>query len=1242
MAETIAEELLVQIRLKTEALEEGMAEMRSILAKGSAQAEKLSVRQTATAKKAAREQVRAEQEAQTARITAIRAAEAEAKRAAEESARAAEEAAERAKAAQARLAAAAAAAFALIVKAVKEAVDAANEYNNAMVGLESLANGVGQDFGRLKAAAEELAADGLMPVSDAAAALKNLLARGFDAQEAIDLIKRLKDASAFGRQGQLSMGEAVRSATEGLKNENSVLVDNSGVTKNVSVMWSEYAAKIGKTTDKLTTAEKRQAEYAGIMQETAYQVGDAARYAEEFAGKQAALEAAQLRVNQAFGAAAQDALTPLVEAAAPLLDALTEFIERNPELVAGITGTAAAGTALTVVFMGWKVATLALAGAMGTLQASLGVIGAISLVVGAVAGLAVACENAKAPAEELADELDGLKREMQELGQSASGAEDALKVLEEASSTTEELTAAKRTLAQVLPQVVIGYDNEGNAILATNDIIRQQIGLMREKQRLALEEARAAAKEATETAKLNEEAAQIRMDNLRQQYEETEKYYDDMLAAAQNYSDEERALLEGYREDARQQNMQQQAEVAQEIADARLQTGLKLQEQYAIENQLLGEQDAAVQLAMQDTMELAAQQQLSAEEYLALLQETLNDEQQMAQYRAQAAQAAQEEADSIKVLTDEQSALNEAQSAAKTMQNARQLRAYVNEVKNGTKGTRTYKAAVEGLKKEYGDLFPSIEDSIDAIDGLVGAQEESAQKAVSAARTAIQNLMESQRAILAVSAASSQAAKEASSLLAVLAGLDAALAGLGTGALPSISVGGGGGGGGGGSSKSRWEKELDELEHYANLGEDVTRRQIDAIQRILKEEKLSTEKRWELEEQLYEKTNELLENKIDLYKSLTELTVEEASQQAAALTYMLQTYKLTAEERASLTEQLNETKKALDGDYLRDYIAHLNRILAEEKLNAAQRKNILNEIMQARISLMQKEREQMQEAIDARIEAIEDERDAQLKAIDEEIAALDELLQARKRAKQEEDDQDTLRRLQESLRYERDDYNRQQLEKQIEEKQKEIADRKFEEDIQDRKDALKAQQDAIRESADAEIKALQKMKEQRMNWYDEQLEMQQEYSEGSLEMQQLLNDTRAEKLDESNRILNQKTDEGQQRNVDTLLGYQGAMSGAGDTLGSSLETALSGHYDSVVSGANAMADAVVSAAQRAAAEIQALQAMTAAVVSAGAAGVSAVAGKNSITVTQNFNTPTATPSTIRSAGRKLAQDLLKR
>ena len=41
------------------------------------------------------------------------------------------------------------------------------------------------------------------------------------------------------------MGEAIKSAAEGIKNENSILVDNAGVTKNLSVIWDEYAASIG-------------------------------------------------------------------------------------------------------------------------------------------------------------------------------------------------------------------------------------------------------------------------------------------------------------------------------------------------------------------------------------------------------------------------------------------------------------------------------------------------------------------------------------------------------------------------------------------------------------------------------------------------------------------------------------------------------------------------------------------------------------------------------------------------------------------------------------------------------------------------------------------------------------------------------------------------------------------------------------------------------------------------------------
>lgn len=1342
MPETIADELLVNIRLKTEALEEGLAQMRSLLAKSSAQVERLSSAQakaaeaaaqaqakaaaeaasaaqkeaerlkaaydaaykalekdateaalnqaealeTAASKaqeaaaRAAREQVVAEQDAQTARITAIRAAEAESKRASEEAARAAEEAAERTKQAQAQVAAAATAAFAGIVLAIRGAIEAANEYNNAMVGLNSLAEGTGQDFGDLQAAAEDLASDGLMTVADAAASLKNLLARGFSADEAVDMLERLKDAAAFGRQSSLSLGEAVRSASEGIKNENSVLVDNAGVTKNVAVMWEEYAATIGKSAANLTQAEKRQAEYNGIMQETAYQVGDAARYAEEFAGKQAALEAATLRVNQALGASVQGALTPLLEAVTPIVDALAGWIERNPELTAGIVAATTAGVALTAVVAGAIPMVTGLAAAFGTLQASMGVVGAISLAIGALAAFAVACSNAKTPAEELAEELEGLKNEMQTLGETSASAEEAFAVLESGTATTEEIAAAKKALAAAIPDVVIGYDREGNAILATNDILREHIELLRKEREEKLQSARETAKELTATAQMEEQAARDKLERLKEEREETKAYYEDLMNQRGLYRKfvETPEMLEGYRDEALDENLRKQAEAAQELEAAKLETSKRLQEQYALENELLGERDAATQLAMEHTMDLATEQQLSGEEYLALLQQTLADEEQMAAYREEAAAAAREEAAAVEELADAQDALDTAKSATEQQRAAKQMRAYVEEVKNGTKGTATYNKAVEELAEAYDWLYPNIEQNIDAISDLVAQQEDEAQKAVILARNAIDGLIESQNAIIQLETASAEAKAEAVSLISVLSQLRNAMTGLLIdGSLPEISVpsvsSGGGGGGGGGSEKSRWEMELDELEHYAALGQDVTEQQIAAIRRILEEEKLSTEERWRLEEELYDKESALIEDKISLYKDLTNLTTEEAAQQAAALQVMLQTYALSTEERAALTEQLNETKKALDGDYLRDYIAHLEQILAAEQLNAAQRKNVLNEIMQARIQLLQREQEAMQESISAQISAIEAERDAQIAAIDKEIEALDKLLEQRKRLQQEEEDEDALRRLQESLKYEKDDYNRQQLEKQIEQKQKEIADREFEQSIQDQKDALKAEQDAIRERAQAQIEGLQAMAEQKTLWLETQYLQQQEYNaleleqqnaqnalllegqalygEQSLEAQQALYGAQYGAGEEQNDAMVALTDEGQQRDVETLLSYEDDWSGAGHTLGGALESALQSHFDAIVAAAEAMASQVVSIVANAMAQINSLRSAASSVQSAGiGAAQSAISGRSgesarstnvTINQTNNFSGSSASPSAIRAATKGAAQTLLK-
>lgn len=1333
MPETIADELLVNIRLKTEALEEGLAQMRSLLAKSSAQVEKLSSAQAKAAEaaaqaqakaaaeaasaakkeaerlkaaydaaykaleqdaseaalnqaealetaankaqeaaaRAAHEQVVAEQDAQTARITAIRAAEAESKRASEEAARAAEEAAERTKQAQAQVAAAATAAFAGIVLAIRGAIEAANEYNNAMVGLNSLAEGTGQDFGDLQAAAEDLASDGLMTVADAAASLKNLLARGFSADEAVDMLERLKDAAAFGRQSSLSLGEAVRSASEGIKNENSILVDNAGVTKNVAVMWEEYAATIGKSAANLTQAEKRQAEYNGIMAETAYQVGDAARYAEEFAGKQAALEAATLRVNQALGASVQGALTPLLEAVTPLVDALAGWIERNPELTAGIVAATTAGVALTAVVAGAIPMVKSLAAAFATLHASMGVVGAISLAVGALAGIAAACANARSPLQELNEELEGLQDELEQLSTSAGNAEQALAVLESGAATTDELAAAKQRLAEIFPTLVVGYDSEGNVILANNDLIREQIELTKELRRLKQQEAQEVSAQAVEEAKKRRDE----LEGVLRQLEAEKAQLEQERAAYIAQYGQDAPNVQWYDEElaARGETLiNRNLEYRQSLIDLNAQ----LQAQYALVNESMGEADAATQLAMASAMEYAAQLEMTGAEYQSYLQTVLADEEQMAAYREEAAAAAREEAAAVEELADAQDAMDLSKNAAEQQRAAKQMRAYVEEVKNGTKGTATYQKAVEELTDAYGMYFPNVEQSIDSISDLVGYEEDLARTAVESARTAIDNLIAEQNAIIQLETASAEAKAEAVSLISVLSQLRNAMTGLLIdGSLPEIPVpsvsSGGGGGGGGGSEKSRWEMELDELEHYAALGQDVTEQQIAAIRRILEEEKLSTEERWRLEEELYDKESALIEDKISLYKDLTNLTTEEAAQQAAALQYMLQTYALSTEERAALTEQLNETKKALDGDYLRDYIAHLEQILAAEQLNAAQRKNVLNEIMQARIQLMQREQEAMQESISAQISAIEAERDAQIAAIDKEIEALDKLLEQRKRLQQEEEDEDALRRLQESLKYEKDDYNRQQLEKQIEQKQKEIADREFEQNIQDQKDALKAEQDAIRERAQAQIEGLQAMAEQKTLWLETQYLQQQEYNaleleqqnaqnalllegqvlygEQSLEAQQALYGAQYGAGEEQNDAMVALTDEGQQRDVETLLSYEDDWSGAGHTLGGALESALQSHFDAIVAAAETMASTVVSIVANAMAQINSLRSAASSLQSMGGGTASGRSGGSArsgggVTVyqTNNFSGGSSpSPSAIRAATKTAAQTLLK-
>lgn len=190
---------------------------------------------------------------------------------------------------------------AAVVKWGKECLNVATETSNAWIGLNSILTGQGKSFDKAKQFINDYISDGLVPLNNAVAAYKNLTLRGYNSDQIQKTMNALKNSATFARQSTYSLGDAVQTATEGLKNENSVVVDNAGVTKNVAKMWEDYAKSIGKTTNNLTQAEKIQAEVNGILKETKFQSNDATIYAQTYSGKLAQLNTAFTTLKTSIG-----------------------------------------------------------------------------------------------------------------------------------------------------------------------------------------------------------------------------------------------------------------------------------------------------------------------------------------------------------------------------------------------------------------------------------------------------------------------------------------------------------------------------------------------------------------------------------------------------------------------------------------------------------------------------------------------------------------------------------------------------------------------------------------------------------------------------------------------------------------------------------------------------------------------------------------------------------------------------
>jgi hypothetical protein len=184
---------------------------------------------------------------------------------------------------------------------ISNSIKYSQQFNNALVGLSSVANAFGVDAGGATAAAKALSQDGLLPLRDSAAGLKNLLMTGFGLEDSIKIMNVFKDSAVYARQGFLSYGDAIRTATEGLKNSQSRLVDNVGITKNLSVIMKEYGYQLQDISDKTKGAAARQVLMNGLMREAAAMAGDAARSLQTYTGAVTAVDTAWISLQAEMG-----------------------------------------------------------------------------------------------------------------------------------------------------------------------------------------------------------------------------------------------------------------------------------------------------------------------------------------------------------------------------------------------------------------------------------------------------------------------------------------------------------------------------------------------------------------------------------------------------------------------------------------------------------------------------------------------------------------------------------------------------------------------------------------------------------------------------------------------------------------------------------------------------------------------------------------------------------------------------
>lgn len=403
-----------------------------------------------------------------------------------------------------------------------------------------------------------------------------------------------------------------------------------------------------------------------------------------------------------------------------------------------------------------------------------------------------------------------------------------------------------------------------------------------------------------------------------------------------------------------------------------------------------------------------------------------------------------------------------------------------------SRGTRTIGAAGKEVRALADDLGYTG-DSLDTLGAMVPAYASSLAGELERTAASARGLSAEMAGAAAASNITGSVQVDCASALSALSGLIATaqaalsvLGALGVASAGTAQTTARRSGGGGGGRRSAAE---DEAEAARRAAEEAERRRREAIEADYR----AIEHRRHMNEITYEEELELLEQ-------------------------LRRKHRLNAEEIMEWEEKVYDLRQEI-----RERDADSLDSLSDGVLTALENRYE---------AMLEAERQRLDESRDS----WEKWRDERVAAIEEQIAALDRLADAQDREKRDAEELRKIAKLEQLIAYEQDDYNRAKLTQQLDQAVREREERLRSLALEDEKEALRAQIEAIEKEADARLEALER----------EEADVEAAYAQ---RMEEAALRAEAEKL-----ILTQSQDE----LLSLIKSYAPAYDAAGQTLGEKL------------------------------------------------------------------------------------------